>query len=305
MAQLERVPGELAAGTDATRPAIEPTTGDRFVLEGPYSSTSALARRTAPRAMRSPSLMAICPRRKLEFTFGRSILAPPSEVFTAWLDPRVPGTPWNAAEKLILEPKVDGLFYWGLGGNAHYGRFIDVERSTMLRHTWVSPNTLDEESMVTVASLLAYLGVAKADFLGESYGGAAGVMIALHHPRLVRRVVTVGATFGPPRTAHSPKMLHFAQPPAADSRSFAFQSESYRKVAPDPDYWPRIWEKVANLRRDGFSAEELASIRTPVLVVGGDHDFVRLGRARQVGGRLRPDSRQRKFASAPAFGDRG
>ena len=88
--------------------------------------------------------------RKIELTIERTIPAPRSEVFDAWLDPRVPGTPWNAAEKFIMDPKVDGLFYWHLKGTSHYGRFVAIERPTRIRHTWVSPNTLGEESTVTV-----------------------------------------------------------------------------------------------------------------------------------------------------------
>ena len=43
-------------------------------------------------------------------------------------NPKVPGNPWNMAEKLLLNPRVDGFFYWLVKGNAHYGRFTEVER---------------------------------------------------------------------------------------------------------------------------------------------------------------------------------
>ncbi|MBX6331742.1 MAG: SRPBCC domain-containing protein [Gemmatimonadaceae bacterium] len=87
---------------------------------------------------------------RLELTIERTIPAPPGEVFDAWLDPRIPGTPWNAAERFILDAKVDGLFYWTLKGTSHYGRFTALERPHCIAHTWVSPNTLGEESTVTV-----------------------------------------------------------------------------------------------------------------------------------------------------------
>jgi uncharacterized protein YndB with AHSA1/START domain len=86
----------------------------------------------------------------LEFKFERTILAPPGEVFDAWLDPKIPGNPWNAAEKFILDPKVDGLFYWALKGTSHYGRFMEFERPGRMQHTWMSPNTLGQESIVTL-----------------------------------------------------------------------------------------------------------------------------------------------------------
>jgi len=87
---------------------------------------------------------------KLEFTFERTIPAPPAEVYDAWMNPEIPGTPWHEADKLILDPKVDGLWYWLIRGTPHYGRFTEVDRPGRIQHTWVSPNTLGEESMVTV-----------------------------------------------------------------------------------------------------------------------------------------------------------
>jgi uncharacterized protein YndB with AHSA1/START domain len=86
----------------------------------------------------------------LEFKIERTIPAPAGEVFDAWLNPKIPGTPWHEADKLILDPKVDGFFYWLIRGTPHYGRFTQMERPGRMQHTWVSPNTLGEESTVTV-----------------------------------------------------------------------------------------------------------------------------------------------------------
>ena len=59
----------------------------------------------------------------------RTIPAPPSEVFDAWLDPKIPGTPWHENDKLIVDPKVDMLWYWlTLGGTPHYGRLMKMDR---------------------------------------------------------------------------------------------------------------------------------------------------------------------------------
>jgi uncharacterized protein YndB with AHSA1/START domain len=89
-------------------------------------------------------------QKTIEFRFERTIPASPAEVFDAWLNPEIPGNPWNAAEKFILDPKVDGLFYWTLRGTSHYGRFTEVERPGRIQHTWMSPSTLGEESTVMV-----------------------------------------------------------------------------------------------------------------------------------------------------------
>jgi len=136
-----------------------------------------------------------------------------------------------------------------------------------------------EQYAKDVVGLLKYLGISKADFFGESYGGNAAAMIAIRYPELVGRVVTYAATFGPPQIAINPETTHFDRPPTAEARNIQFQRENYKRVAPDPDDWPRIFDKVGDIHWEGFSKEELASIRAPFLIALGDHDFVRLEHA--------------------------
>jgi len=130
-----------------------------------------------------------------------------------------------------------------------------------------------------VVGLLKYLGISKANFLGESYGGNTAAMIAIRYPELVRRVVTYSATFAPPPNTLDPETTHYDHPPTAASRDIEFQRESYKQVAPDPNYWPKIYDKVGSIQWGGFSKEELASIKAPILIIVGDHDFVRIEHA--------------------------
>jgi uncharacterized protein YndB with AHSA1/START domain len=88
--------------------------------------------------------------KNLEFKFERTIQASPDAVYNAWLNPKMSGNPWSMAEKLLLNPEVDGFFYWLVDGVAHYGRFTDIKPATRIQHTWVSPNTLGQESLVTL-----------------------------------------------------------------------------------------------------------------------------------------------------------
>ena len=86
----------------------------------------------------------------IEVKVERSIPAPMGEVFDGWLNPKIPGNPWNMADKLIFNPQVDGFFYWSIRGTPHYGRFTEVRRPARIQHTWMSPNTSGLESTVTV-----------------------------------------------------------------------------------------------------------------------------------------------------------
>ena len=88
----------------------------------------------------------------IEMKVQKKIATKPPRAFDAWLDPTVPGTTWHAADKFVLDPKVDGLFFWRMKPTQtpHYGRFTHVERPLRLEHTWMSPNTSGFESTVTV-----------------------------------------------------------------------------------------------------------------------------------------------------------
>jgi len=133
-----------------------------------------------------------------------------------------------------------------------------------------------EQHADDVVALLRYLEISRADFLGESYGGNAAAVIALRHPALVRRVVTYAATFSAPPATLEPSTTKYGHPPTAQTRDIQFQRESYQRVAPDPAYWPTIYAKVGAIGWKGFSREELGAITAPVLLIQGDHDFVRL-----------------------------
>lgn len=85
----------------------------------------------------------------LELRFERLIPASPQEVFDAWLSADKAGNPWSAADKAVLNAQVDGLFYLLLMGVGHYGRFVEIDRPTRVQHSWVSPATYGQESMVT------------------------------------------------------------------------------------------------------------------------------------------------------------
>ncbi len=89
-------------------------------------------------------------RKKVEAQVQREISASPEAVFDAWFDHKVPGNPWNIADKFILDRKVDGLFYWSMKDDAHYGRFLSITRPALVQKTWVSRSTYGEESQVTI-----------------------------------------------------------------------------------------------------------------------------------------------------------
>src|SRR5580693_306459 len=90
----------------------------------------------------------------IDITVTRMIPAKAEDVFDVWIDPKSPGGPWFGADRVILNPVVDGLFYSAVKHEGriwpHYGRFVQIERPHRLEHTWVSEGTQGVESVVTL-----------------------------------------------------------------------------------------------------------------------------------------------------------
>jgi uncharacterized protein YndB with AHSA1/START domain len=92
--------------------------------------------------------------KQTELTLTRTIRANPAEVYDVWLDTKSPGGPWFGCNRVILDAKVDGLFYHSTSYEgrdwAHYGRFVTLDRPRRIEHTWVSEGTRGIESVVSL-----------------------------------------------------------------------------------------------------------------------------------------------------------
>jgi uncharacterized protein YndB with AHSA1/START domain len=88
--------------------------------------------------------------KQTELTVTRVIAATPAEIYDAWLDDKQPGGPWFGCQRVILDAKVDGLFYHAVVHEghqwAHYGRFVALDRPRRIEQTWVSEGTRGLES---------------------------------------------------------------------------------------------------------------------------------------------------------------
>jgi uncharacterized protein YndB with AHSA1/START domain len=90
----------------------------------------------------------------IDLNLSRTIPAPAERVYDVWLDHTSPGGPWHGSKRVILDARVDGLFYhameWEGKTWSHYGRFIALERGRRIEHTWMSEATQGVESTVTI-----------------------------------------------------------------------------------------------------------------------------------------------------------
>ena len=91
-----------------------------------------------------------------DLTVSRTIPATAERVFDVWINPKSPGGPWFGADRVILNPVVDGLFYLAV---KHEGRtwppllrFLQIDRPSRIEYTWMSEATKGAESIVTVVT---------------------------------------------------------------------------------------------------------------------------------------------------------
>ena len=149
-----------------------------------------------------------------------------------------------------------------------HGRTADIDRPLSF-----------EQHAKDVVALMRHLKIERAHLFGWSYGGLIVMLIAMQHPQMVDRIATYGSLFGAPQDAIRPEMIGPPVEESPDGPSHQFARDDYKRVAPDPDHWPVIWKKVMDLAPDGFTRDQLASVKNRVLVALGDNDFIRLEHA--------------------------
>ncbi|MGY1688732.1 alpha/beta fold hydrolase [Geodermatophilus sp. SYSU D01105] len=129
------------------------------------------------------------------------------------------------------------------------------------------------------AALLGHLGVARADVVGYSMGGAAALQVGIRHPGVVRRLVVISASYT--WDGMQPELA--AMIPSITPEAFAGSplEAGYRAIAPDPDAFPVLVEKLKTLDMTPFAwpAEDVRGIPAPTMVVVGDADAITLEHA--------------------------
>jgi pimeloyl-ACP methyl ester carboxylesterase len=144
-----------------------------------------------------------------------------------------------------------------------HGRTADIERPLRL------------ESMGDdVAALITHLGIEKAGVMGYSMGGGAALRAAIQHPELINRLVVVSIPCR--RSGWYPEIVANMNQMDATAAEFMKQTpmyEAYVAVAPHPENFPQLCEKMGDLLRCDYDwSAEVAALTVPTLLVFGDAD---------------------------------
>jgi pimeloyl-ACP methyl ester carboxylesterase len=129
------------------------------------------------------------------------------------------------------------------------------------------------------ARLARHLEIDTADVVGYSMGGGIAIQIAIRHPGLVRRVVIASASF----TSDGVHAAAIEMFPSITPEAFAGSplEEAYLRIAPNPDDFPKLVEKLTRLDTTPYAwpEDDIRAIAAPTLIVLGDSDIVRLEHA--------------------------
>jgi len=145
-----------------------------------------------------------------------------------------------------------------------HGRTADIDRP------------LDIRLMADdVAALIRHLGLDKPDLVGYSLGGGVAFHTAVKYPDLIGKLVVVSANIK--RSAIYQEML--AQQGQVGAAAAEFMKETpmyqlYQRVAPRPEDFPRLLDKIgASMANDFDYTEEMRGMQVPTMIVAADADM--------------------------------
>jgi pimeloyl-ACP methyl ester carboxylesterase len=162
-----------------------------------------------------------------------------------------------------------------------------------------------------MAVLLEKLGFGQVDVLGYSLGGGVAFRFAVQHPSRVRRLVLVSAGYA--QDGFYPEMLPMQAAVGAamaDSMKDTPMYQSYAAIAPNPEEFPKLLDRMGEWMRKPYDWEQdVKKLTMPVMLVYGDSDMFRpehivrfyqlLGGGLRDAGWMRENMSQNRLAILP------
>lgn len=177
------------------------------------------------------------------------------------------------------------LLHGGLGSGEMFGPVLPALSE---RHQVIAPDlqghgrTADIDRPIDVrlmaddiAALIEHLGLDKPDVVGYSLGGGVALQVAIKYPALIGRLVVVSAAIR--RDATYPELLEQQGQVGAAAAEFMKDTpmyELYQRVAPRPEDFPRLLDKMgAAMAKDFDFTDEVRGLQVPTLIVAADADM--------------------------------
>lgn len=129
------------------------------------------------------------------------------------------------------------------------------------------------------AALLRVLGVPRADAMGYSQGGGVALQLAIRHPELVGKLVSMSATFR--QEGWYPSVIEALGHLTADVFAGSAVETDFKAHTPDDAAFRTYIDKMRVLNRDdqAITDDQMRAISAPTMVIVGDADGVTLEHA--------------------------
>lgn len=112
--------------------------------------------------------------------------------------------------------------------------------------------------------------------MGYSMGSNVALRAAIQHPEVVRKLVVVSIPFS--RNGWYPEVRANIEHMGAAAMAFMKDTpmyQSYLGVAPEPEHFPMLLDKMGNLLRQDYDwSGEVALLKMPTLLVYDDADSI-------------------------------
>ncbi len=144
-----------------------------------------------------------------------------------------------------------------------HGRTADIDRP-------ISERLMADD----IAALIDHLGLERPDLLGYSLGGGVAFHTAVKYPEKVGKLVTASIYFRSDDVHDELKALQGqVNASAAEFMKETPMWETYQRLAPRPDDFGRLLDKIGEMMKDDFDyTDELRGIQVPTLLVAADAD---------------------------------
>ncbi|WP_223517312.1 alpha/beta fold hydrolase [Pseudomonas sp. GL-B-19] len=119
-----------------------------------------------------------------------------------------------------------------------------------------------------VVAVLDHLKIHKADVVGWSDGGILGLDLAMRHPDRVGKIFAFAAN------SKTSGVIQGVEKNPTFAAYIDRAGQEYKKLSKTPDKFDEFVEQISHMwaSQPGWSDADLKTIKTPVLIVDGDHD---------------------------------
>ncbi len=168
-----------------------------------------------------------------------------------------------------------GLMEFLLSGLANTRQVIALDLQGHGRTADVDRPITYEQMAEDVAALMDHLGIAQADIVGYSMGGSTALLVAMRHPARVRKAVVASGQYR--LDGLYPEVIAGIAEFTTEMMLATPWYEAYAAVAPNPEDFPTLFEKLQRLDAEEFAWDEaqIAAIAAPTLLIYGDADVIR------------------------------